>query len=160
MFYTNFTLAKIKFSIKSTSKGIESLDMNRNEPPPSGYKKLNPNAPEFFGLYGQLKEYFAGTRKQFDVPLDITVGTDFQKKVWKSLQKIPFGKMISYKQLAVKTGRPNAYRAAGSANGKNPLAVIIPCHRVINADGSIGGFSCGVEIKYILLELEKKYSAK
>jgi methylated-DNA-[protein]-cysteine S-methyltransferase len=101
----------------------------------------------------QLDEYFSGKRKKFDLPLELH-GTDFQQKVWKQLQQIPYGKTISYAQLAQAVGNPKAYRAAGSANGKNPVAIIIPCHRVIASDNSLGGYAYGLDAKKCLLKLE------
>ncbi len=102
----------------------------------------------------ELDEYFAKKRKFFDVKLKIK-GTPFQEKVWQELLKIPYGKTISYAQLAQACGNPKAYRAAGSANGKNCIALIIPCHRVIASDGKLGGYAYGLEVKKKLLELEK-----
>ena len=104
----------------------------------------------------QLSEYLAGRRKKFDIEIDFNrlPGTPFQKRVWKELTKIPYGTVISYKELARRVGRPRAFRAVGNANGKNPLPVIIPCHRVIKADGSLGGYSSGLHIKKKLLKLE------
>lgn len=101
----------------------------------------------------QLKEYFEGKRKSFDIALDLT-GTPFQKRVWKELSMIPFGQTASYRTVARKIKNPNAVRAVGSANGKNPACIIVPCHRVIAADGSIGGYSGGLRIKRQLLALE------
>ena len=101
----------------------------------------------------QLTEYFNGTRTTFDVKLN-PKGTHFQQKVWAELQKIPFGKTISYIELAKKLGDPKVIRAAAAANGKNPLWVIIPCHRVIGADGSLTGYAGGLWRKKWLLELE------
>ncbi|MDR3340457.1 MAG: methylated-DNA--[protein]-cysteine S-methyltransferase [Candidatus Symbiothrix sp.] len=101
----------------------------------------------------QLDEYFAGKRRAFDLPLAPS-GTDFQQKVWRQLQQIPYGKTISYAQLADATGNPKACRAVGSANGKNPLAIVIPCHRVIASDGGLGGYAYGLAVKKDLLELE------
>lgn len=101
----------------------------------------------------QLGEYFAGRRKRFELVLDLA-GTPFQQQVWRQLLKIPFGKTVAYNGIAKKIKRPKAVRAVGSANGKNPLCIIIPCHRVIAADGSIGGYSGGIGIKKRLLELE------
>ena len=103
----------------------------------------------------QLDEYFEGKRQVFDLPLS-TQGTAFQQKVWEELQRIPYGKTISYAQLAQSVNHPKACRAAGSANGKNPIAIIIPCHRVINAGGGLGGYAYGLKIKKQLLELEGK----
>jgi methylated-DNA-[protein]-cysteine S-methyltransferase len=102
----------------------------------------------------ELDEYFAGKRKEFDVKTTFG-GTQFQHKVWKELLQIPYGKTISYAQLAKAAGNPKACRAAGSANGKNPVAIIIPCHRVIASNGSLGGYAYGLEVKKLLLNLEK-----
>jgi methylated-DNA-[protein]-cysteine S-methyltransferase len=102
----------------------------------------------------QLDEYFRGQRKVFDLPLKMK-GTDFQRKVWKSLRTIPYGETQSYLQLARKTGSPRAYRAVGSANGKNPISIIVPCHRVIASDGKLGGFGGGLQAKAFLLGHEK-----
>ena len=102
----------------------------------------------------ELDEYFAGKRKKFDVTTAFT-GTPFQNKVWQELLKIPYGKTVSYADLAKAAGNPKACRAAGSANGKNPIAIIIPCHRVIASNGSLGGYAYGLEAKKQLLDLEK-----
>ena len=102
----------------------------------------------------QFDEYFSGKRRTFDLPLS-TNGTPFQQKVWKQLQEIPYGQTISYSQLAKAVGNPKACRAVGSANGKNPIPIIIPCHRVIASNGGLGGFACGLDVKIRLLELEK-----
>jgi methylated-DNA-[protein]-cysteine S-methyltransferase len=101
----------------------------------------------------QLAEYFAGERTAFDLPLELD-GTPFQKQVWTVLSRIPYGETISYLELARRVGNPNASRAVGSANGKNPVAVIIPCHRVIAADGGLGGFGGGLDRKRWLLDHE------
>lgn len=101
----------------------------------------------------QLTEYFAGKRKEFDVLLDMQ-GTVFQIKAWKQLQKIPYGQTISYGEQARGMGDPKKARAVGAANGRNPLPIIVPCHRVIGSNGALVGFSSGVKIKEMLLELE------
>ncbi len=103
----------------------------------------------------QLEEYFAGQRDTFTVPLDL-VGTPFQVQVWKSLTKVKFGATRSYSEQASSIGRPTAVRAVGSANGKNPVAIILPCHRIIASDGSIGGFSGGIKNKMWLLKHEQR----
>ena len=95
--------------------------------------------------------YFAGELKEFTVPLDISAGTEFQKTVWTHLRKIPFGQVRSYKWLAERIGKPKACRAVGNANGKNPIPIIIPCHRIIETNGGLGGFSSGIDIKRRLL---------
>lgn len=101
----------------------------------------------------ELSEYFSGTRKQFTVTLDM-VGTDFQKQVWNELLNIPYGQTCSYMQQTKALGDPNKIRAVASANGKNKIAVIIPCHRVIGSDGSLTGYAGGIERKRQLLDLE------
>lgn len=101
----------------------------------------------------QLQEYFKGKRKEFSLKLS-PEGTDFQKRVWKQLQEIPFGKTTSYQQMANQLGDPKVIRAAASANGKNPISIIIPCHRVIGSDGSLTGYAGGLHRKKWLLEHE------
>lgn len=105
----------------------------------------------------QLKEYFSGKRKTFDLKLDF-VGTDFQRTVWSALQNIPYGKTRSYGEIAKEIKRPKAYRAVGIANGKNPISIIVACHRVIGASGALVGFAGGLETKSFLLELERAHS--
>ncbi len=101
----------------------------------------------------ELEEYFAGTREVFTVPLDMR-GTPFQKQVWTALRNIPFGETRTYGQLAKQLGNPAATRAAGAANGRNPIAVIVPCHRVIGFSGKLTGFAGGLDAKAHLLNLE------
>lgn len=101
----------------------------------------------------QLESYFNKNLKNFDLPLN-PQGSNFNKKVWNELIKIPFGEVKSYKQIAQNINNPNAYRAVGNANNKNPILIIIPCHRVIKNDGSIGGYALEINIKKQLLELE------
>jgi methylated-DNA-[protein]-cysteine S-methyltransferase len=102
----------------------------------------------------QLKEYFDGQRRDFDLPLEVE-GTEFQIEVWKQLKKIPYGKTYSYKELAKRVKNEKAVRAVGTANGRNPISIIVPCHRVIAADGTIGGYGGGIKIKTKLLEIEQ-----
>lgn len=101
----------------------------------------------------QLREYFTGTRNRFDLELDFA-GTDFQKQVWQALLTIPFGQTRSYSQIAMQIGNPKAVRAVGAANGRNPISIIAPCHRVIGASGGLTGFAGGLEAKQYLLALE------
>ena len=101
----------------------------------------------------QLREYFAGARRGFDLPL-APQGTDFQRNVWWQLAEIPYGETISYAQLAMRVGKPSATRAVGAANGRNPLPIVLPCHRVIGANGSLTGFGGGLPTKQFLLHLE------
>lgn len=104
-------------------------------------------------LASQLDAYFAGDLRAFEHPLELN-GTDFQQRVWRELRAIPYGEVISYGQLAERLGKPGASRAVGSANGANPVPILVPCHRVIAANGELGGFSAGLDRKRRLLELE------
>ena len=105
--------------------------------------------------FRQLKEYFGGTRKEFNVPIEVK-GTEFQNKVWKALLNIPYAKTCSYKDIAKNIGNENASRAVGNANNKNPLPIFIPCHRVIGSNGKLIGYAGGLDIKIKLLELERE----
>jgi len=107
----------------------------------------------------ELQEYFTGTRTVFTIPL-APRGTVFQQLVWHQLRQIPYGATCSYSDIAAAMGKPQAARAVGSANGKNPLCIIVPCHRVIAADGSLGGYSGGLELKLRLINLEQKMSVR
>lgn len=102
----------------------------------------------------QLNAYFAGTLTRFDLPL-APEGTAFQQRVWSALWDIPYGETISYGELAVRVGSPRAVRAVGAANGRNPLPIVVPCHRVVGADGSLTGFGGGLDAKRALLDLER-----
>jgi methylated-DNA-[protein]-cysteine S-methyltransferase len=102
----------------------------------------------------QLRQYFAGERRSFDLPLNPT-GTPFQKKIWQLLNTIPYGETRSYKQIAAAAGNEKATRAVGQANNRNPIGIVVPCHRVIGADGSLVGYAGRLDLKQMLLELEK-----
>jgi len=140
--------------IEADNKAITGLRLFKKSPV-SLQTSANPLIKE---ACRQLDEYFAGKRRTFELPLSPQGGTPFQQAVWKRLQEIPYGQTISYAQLAKAVGNPKACRAVGSANGKNPIAIIIPCHRVIASDGSLGGFASGLENKIQLLNLEMRYS--
>jgi len=154
-YYSEEIISEINIAVLASSKGIKKIFLNpaKETTELSSATKLRSDDPYLFGIFDQLKEYFAGTRKEFDVPLDIK-GTDFQKRVWNELQKIPYGKTISYKTLSEKLGDVKAIRAVGKANGQNPIAIIIPCHRVIGANGNLVGYAGGLAIKEKLLHLE------
>jgi methylated-DNA-[protein]-cysteine S-methyltransferase len=119
---------------------------------PDGFKKAE--TPLIKKAAAQLDEYFNGKRKVFNLPLNLN-GTDFQIDVWKALQTIPFGETRSYGEIAVMIRKPKASRAVGMANNRNPIVIIVPCHRVIGHNGSLTGFGGGLELKRQLLELEK-----
>lgn len=107
-------------------------------------------------VLSQLNRYLKGELRQFNCPLDVE-GTSFEKQVWSKLVKIPYGQTRSYKEVAEATGHPKAFRAVGNANGRNALPLIIPCHRVIESNGGLGGFGYGLEVKKQLLDLEKAH---
>jgi methylated-DNA-[protein]-cysteine S-methyltransferase len=117
------------------------------------------NHPLLLEAERQLKDYFAGELEKFTVKLDFTTGTAFQKKVWQALTTIPFGETRSYAQIAGQIGNPAAVRAVGAANGKNPLSIIAPCHRVIGSNGKLTGFAGGLEAKAYLLDIESRNGA-
>ena len=113
----------------------------------------NPQHPLLQQAVQQLDAYFAGLLRNFELPLD-TVGTEFQHRVWRGLLAIPFGRTSSYAELAHQIGNPKAVRAVGAANGRNPIAIVVPCHRVIGAAGALVGYAGGLERKRFLLALE------
>ena len=115
------------------------------------------DASAFRSALKQISEYFAGARRTFDLELEMP-GTDFQRAVWSALRSIPYGATVSYAELARRLGRPRAVRAVGSANGANPLPIVVPCHRVIGSDGSLTGFGGGLDTKRWLLDLERSRS--
>jgi len=128
------------------------MDRQRHAPEPSG--EWEPDDAAFKDVVAQLDAYFAGELVEFDVPLSMA-GTDFQRRVWAGLRDIAYGETISYGELARRVGNPNASRAVGLANGRNPVAIIVPCHRVIGADGSLTGYGGGLERKVWLLAHER-----
>jgi len=111
--------------------------------------------PHLDQLKIELTEYFAGTLREFTVPLDV-VGSDFQKTVWQQLRDIPYGETRSYEDIAVAAGSPKSMRAVGTANGQNRIAIVVPCHRVINKGGKLGGYGGGLDRKKFLLDLERQ----
>ena len=113
--------------------------------------------PVLAAATAQLAEYFAGRRQEFDIPLDLT-GTEFQRAAWSALANVPFGETRSYRQQAEAIGRPKAVRAIGAANGKNPVPIVLPCHRIVGSDGSLTGYGGGLPIKEYLLNHEQAQS--
>ncbi len=119
------------------------------------YREIPQEKPEKLKMVSrQLEEYFVGKRKIFTCKLDLDQGTGFQQKVWEALQSIPYGQTKSYAWIAEAIGQSKAVRAVGGANGKNPIPIIVPCHRVIRKDGNIGGYTGGLDKKRFLLDLE------
>lgn len=118
-------------------------------------KSCKPHSDLIYEAYKQINEYFAGKRMVFELPLNLK-GTIFQQKVWHELQNIPYGETRSYQDIAISIDNEKAVRAVGQANNRNPVIIIVPCHRVINKNGTIGGFGCGIETKKYLLGLEQR----
>lgn len=138
--------------IKENNKKIREIHFNKEEI----RKDLESNkSPLIKETIEQLEEYLQGKRKSFDIPLD-PKGTEFQKSVWNELLKIPYGETCSYGEIAKRIGNPKAARAIGMANNRNPISIVIPCHRVIGASGKLVGYGGGIAIKEKLLNLEKE----
>jgi methylated-DNA-[protein]-cysteine S-methyltransferase len=141
-----------KLTLVASEKGLVAIDVRNNSK--QGVNAKNQAAQAILmKTKKQLEQYFAGQRTSFDVALDLA-GTEFQVQAWRALCRIPFGKTISYGQQAANIKKPKAFRAVGSANGKNPIPIIVPCHRVVASDGSLGGYSLGLKMKKQLLALE------
>jgi O-6-methylguanine DNA methyltransferase len=141
--------------VAASTKGLVRLEFEDR------VQKLNPDLiqlqeskPKLAPYLQQLDEYFAGQRRDFSVPLDLR-GTDFQLACWRALLEIPYGETRSYRDIAQAIGHPHAYRAVGMSNNRNPVAIIVPCHRVIASSGSLCGYGGGLDIKRKLLDLEQ-----
>ncbi|MCP3966462.1 MAG: methylated-DNA--[protein]-cysteine S-methyltransferase [Lentisphaerae bacterium] len=156
-YYTRFNTRFCEIILVGDENGLTNLHLNTGE----GKRhfeiseKWVRNDSFFTDIVKQVKEYFDGKRKSFEVSL-APEGTDFQKSVWNALSKIPYGEVHTYKDIAVSLGNKNACRAVGMANSKNPIPLIIPCHRVIGASGKLIGFAHGLKIKKQLINLERK----
>lgn len=133
---------------------LTGLYMERQRHRPAEETFGEPNAEPFAEAIAQLREYFAGDRTVFDLPLALT-GTPFQERVWAALREIPYGQTVSYGRLAESLGRPTAARAVGMANGRNPVGIIVPCHRVVGASGALTGYGGGLDRKELLLDFER-----
>lgn len=139
--------------IRASTEGITSIFFAESATNATNPSKLTHRCTQ------QLEEYFVGKRKKFDVPLD-QQGTEFQKSIWACLVKIPYGEVASYRDIAYSIHKPKAVRAVGAANGRNPISIIVPCHRVIGTNGSLTGYAWGLERKAWLLEHEQGKSAQ
>jgi methylated-DNA-[protein]-cysteine S-methyltransferase len=140
-------------TIAATDAGLHAIEFPSNRQPQTREGWREGDHPLLDLAQAQLEEYFAGERQAFELPL-APQGTPFQREVWFALATIPYGETASYAQLAARVERPAAMRAVGAANGRNPLPIVLPCHRVIGADGSLTGFGGGLPTKRFLLELE------
>ena len=155
LYFSEKIISGIRILVIVSSNGIKKVLINPAEEmiETANCTKLRNDDPYLFGVFEQLSEYLSGLRKSFNVPFDIE-GTDFQKKVWNELKNIPYGKTLSYKELSERIGNIKSIRAVGKANSQNPLAILIPCHRVIGTSGSLTGYATGLAIKEKLLLLE------
>lgn len=145
-----------ELTLVADAKGLAAILWENDRPGRVRLGALTEDAghPVLLETERQLGEYFAGMRTTFDVPLSFS-GSDFQKSVWRALLTIPFGETRSYGEIARQVGKPSASRAVGAANGRNPVSIIAPCHRVVGATGKLTGFAGGLEAKAFLLALEK-----
>ncbi len=158
MFYDFFDTGLIgKITLVADEAGLRHIEFEESKRPLSILREWRRNPELFKNVKIQLEEYFNGRRQSFDLAL-APVGTTFQQKVWQALRDIPYGTFISYKTVAENIGNPKAVRAVGGANGKNPIPIVIPCHRVIGSDGSLTGFGGGLKTKKILIDLERRHS--
>ena len=146
-----------RLKLVANSQALVAVVWENEQPKCLSSKQLLPCAyhPILLATQKQLSEYFAGQRQHFDLPLTFE-GTDFQQKVWQALLSIPFAETRSYRDIAAQIGNVKAVRAVGAANGKNPISIIAPCHRVIGANGQLVGFAGGLNNKHILLQLEQQ----
>jgi methylated-DNA-[protein]-cysteine S-methyltransferase len=142
-----------RLRLAGDERGLRSISFQNRFPPAAPAENSLGAEEPFREAIAQLNAYFAGELRRFDLPL-APEGTPFQREVWSALTAIPYGETVSYGVLARRLGRPAASRAVGAANGQNPIPIVIPCHRVIGADGSLTGFGGGLAIKRRLLDLE------
>ncbi len=165
IYYSSFHSPFLKkVFVASTEKGVSMVDFLTREK--DFLKELRERFPGRIvrddrknrKVLAQLKKYLKGELRRFDCKLDFR-GTPFQKKVWSTLVKIPYGQTRSYRQVAQAAGRPKAFRAVGNANGRNSIPLIVPCHRVIESNGGLGGFGYGVNVKKRLLDFEKAHGS-
>ncbi|NOV30698.1 MULTISPECIES: methylated-DNA--[protein]-cysteine S-methyltransferase [Methylomonas] len=153
--FTAFQSPVGELKLVASDQGLMAILWANDNPNrvPLGSMKRDDANPVLIQTRLQLEQYFAGKRQRFVLPLNF-VGTDFQKLVWQSLLTIPFGETRSYGQIALQIGKPKAARAVGTANGRNPISIVIPCHRVIGSNGELTGFAGGLKAKAYLIEIE------
>ncbi|HXM40955.1 MAG TPA: methylated-DNA--[protein]-cysteine S-methyltransferase [Bryobacteraceae bacterium] len=155
MEWTRFEAAgQLVFGVVASEAGIRAIELNATTELPGREGQSNPLLRQ---AIEQLRAYFAGELRDFDLTLDMQ-GTEFQKRVWRELRNIPYGETRSYSFVATTIGAPKAVRAVGSANGRNPVPIVVPCHRVIGAGGSLVGYGGGLPLKRFLLDLETRHS--
>ena len=154
LYYSQMNSPIGPLNLAVSSKGLVALEFDRNNFPPKKTKYgWEESAKAIKPFTRELEEYFAGKRREFTFPLDLR-GTDFQVKCWRALLAIPYGETRSYADIARAVRKPQAFRAVGMANNRNPIAIVVPCHRVIASDGTLCGYGGGLDVKRKLLELE------
>ena len=167
IYYTTFSSPIGRIGMAATPRGLCRISLNATSPP-AFQKTLRRDYRcsavrwdrHFTDLVAWMRAYFSGRPVRFKAKIELKEGTPFQHKVWRSLLRIPYGQTRSYQDVARDIGHPNSFRAVGGACGNNPIALIVPCHRVINANGNLGGFTGGLRLKQLLLRIEKKRSPR
>ena len=163
MVYAECTSTQGNLYLAATERGLAGMWFTdqRHVPDVSSWQRHDDTSQQrvLKQTQQQLEAYFAGELQQFDLPLDLSAGTPFQQAVWQALLKIPFGQTTSYGALSSRMGKPLAVRAVGTAIGRNPIGIIVPCHRVVGADGSLTGYAGGLHRKEAFLKLEGAISA-
>jgi len=166
VYYSSFNSALLKkVFVASTEKGVCAVDFLKTEKAflrelkRKFTGKIVKDDPKNKKAIGQLRKYLKGELQRFDCKVNFE-GTPFQKKVWSALMRIPYGQTRSYQEIAKSIGHPKAFRAVGNANGRNSVPLIVPCHRVIESNGGLGGFGHGIEVKKRLLNLEKAHGVR
>lgn len=154
LFYTSMDSPIGELLLLGDDRALHGLYMQDGRKPVKISPQWRRSAAPFASVQAQLQEYFAGERVAFETPLEMD-GTQFERRVWRALTEIPYGETVSYGEIAKRIDQPSAARAVGLANGRNPIAVIVPCHRVIGANGTLTGYGGGLERKQLLLELER-----
>src|SRR5262245_51134153 len=156
LYYSRMASLAGPLLIVASNRGLVRLEFDRDpaQVPANAISSEEQTAPYTL----QLQEYFRGERRQFEFPLDLR-GTEFQKRCWQALLEIPYGETRSYADIARAVGNPRGFRAVGMANNRNPIAIVVPCHRVLASDGTLCGYGGGLDVKQKLLELEKSAKA-
>ncbi|MBI3995244.1 MAG: methylated-DNA--[protein]-cysteine S-methyltransferase [Nitrospirae bacterium] len=167
IYYTTFSSPIGRIGIAATPRGLCRISLNATSPPAfrktlrRDYRCSAVRRDRLFtDLLAWMRAYFLGRPVRFKLKIDLQEGTPFQHKVWRSLLRIPYGQTQSYQDVARDIGHPNSFRAVGGACGNNPIALIVPCHRVINANGKLGGFTGGLRLKKLILKMEKERSLR
>lgn len=155
IFYDRYLAPIGPLTIGVTAGGLAALEFDHSyaRPPRRPADTWIQSESRVAAVVAELRDYFAGKLRRFSIPLDLR-GTDFQLRCWGALLEVPYGQTITYAELARRVGSPRGFRAVGMANHDNPVAIVVPCHRVLASDGSLGGYGGGLEIKRALLELE------